>query len=89
MIEKGKVRVNAQRITKPGRAVRAGDVLTLALGREVRVVRILGLGERRGPASEAQALYEDVPMIRARAGTRFRAWPAMSRRRPIWGQALE
>ena len=61
MIEQGKVRVNAQRITKPGRAVRAGDVLTLTLGREVRVVRILGLGERRGPASEAQALYEDVP----------------------------
>ena len=61
MVEKGKLRVNAQKITKPGRAVRAGDVLTLTLPREVRVVRVLALGTRRGPAPEAQALYEDVP----------------------------
>ena len=35
-------------------------VLTFALGPRVRVVRIVALGERRGPATEAQALYEEI-----------------------------
>lgn len=61
LVERGRVRVNAVRVTKPGRAIRVGDVLTLTLGREVRVVRMLSQGKRRGPASEAQTLYEDVP----------------------------
>lgn len=40
--------------------VSRGDVLTFAQARQVRVVRVLSLGERRGPAAEAQLLYEDV-----------------------------
>ena len=56
----GKIRVGGERTDKPHRGVGAGDVLTFPQGREIRVVRVLGLGERRGPASEAQALYEDV-----------------------------
>ena len=40
--------------------MRPGDVLTFSYGQSVRVVRVLALGTRRGPAREAQALYEDV-----------------------------
>jgi ribosome-associated heat shock protein Hsp15 len=54
------VRVNAQRVSKPATAVGAGDVLTFAQGPRIRVVRIAALGLRRGPAPEAQTLYEDL-----------------------------
>ena len=62
------VRINGQRTGKPAAQVRAGDVLTFALGAGVRVVRVQALGVRRGPAPEAQALYEDLapPEPRAR-----------------------
>jgi len=57
---KGRIRLNGHRVEKPGVRVKPGDVMTLVAGREVLVVRILGLGIRRGPASEAQLLYEIV-----------------------------
>lgn len=56
----GHVRVNGTRARKPAQAVGPEDVLTFAKGREVRVVRILAMGTRRGPAPEAQTLYEDL-----------------------------
>lgn len=54
----GRVRLNGARIEKPGRAVRPGDVLTLGKGADVVAVRVLRLAERRGPALQAQMLYE-------------------------------
>lgn len=60
------VRVNGQRASKPAAAVRPGDVLTFVLGRHVRVIRVLALGVRRGPAPEAQALYADLDPPAAR-----------------------
>ncbi len=45
------------RLDKPGRTVRPGDGLVFALGGRLTAVRIEDLGERRGPASEARALY--------------------------------
>ncbi|MEM9441076.1 MAG: RNA-binding S4 domain-containing protein [Pseudomonadota bacterium] len=57
---KGRVRINRMLVTKPHYRVRPGDVLTFAQGHEIRVVRILALGERRGPAPEARTLYEDL-----------------------------
>ncbi len=54
------MRVNGIRVTRPGREVAAGDVLTLPQGGRIRVVRILALGLRRGPAGEAQTLYTDL-----------------------------
>jgi ribosome-associated heat shock protein Hsp15 len=59
----GKVRLNGNRVEKPGHVVKPGDVLTLAVpfggrGAEVMAVRVLALAERRGPASEARNLYE-------------------------------
>ena len=56
----GRVRVNGQRVEKPGQGIKCGDVLTLPRGREVLVIRVIGFGQRRGPASEAAALYEIV-----------------------------
>ncbi len=60
MAAAGRIRVNGAATEKAHYAVRPGDVLTLPQGGQVRVVRILALAERRGPAAEAQALYEDV-----------------------------
>ncbi|MGX9354846.1 RNA-binding S4 domain-containing protein [Roseobacteraceae bacterium S113] len=54
------VRVNGTRTSKPSRALIVGDVLTFTAGERVRVVKLLALGTRRGPAPEAQALYEDL-----------------------------
>ena len=60
IVGEGKVRVNGTPVSKPARAVAPGDVLTFAKGRDVRVIRITGLPTRRGPAPEAQALYDDL-----------------------------
>ncbi len=56
----GFVRVNGARIEAPGRMVRAGDVITIALDRGVRVVKVIGFVERRGPACSAVGLYQDL-----------------------------
>ena len=55
----GHVRVNRDKVVSASRLVREGDVLTLALGRGVRVIRVRGIAERRGSFDEAQLLYED------------------------------
>jgi ribosome-associated heat shock protein Hsp15 len=54
----GRVRLNGVRIEKPGHAVKPGDVVTLGRGGQVMAVRIVALAERRGPATEAQLLYQ-------------------------------
>lgn len=56
----GKVRIAGQPAVKPARAVGAGDVLTFQQANDIRIVKILACGTRRGPAPEAQALYEDM-----------------------------
>jgi ribosome-associated heat shock protein Hsp15 len=61
VVARGRIRLNGARIDKPARTVRPGDILTLALGGQVRVVRVLALAERRGGAGEAPALYEIAP----------------------------
>ncbi len=69
MVSGGKVRVNQVRCTKPSTAIRAEDVITAMVGRDVRVLRVLAPGSRRGPASEAITLYEDlVPIERKTSG---------------------
>lgn len=59
-VSEGHVRINGARAGKPAQTVTPGDVLTFPQGRLIRVVRILALGTRRGPAPEAQALYDDL-----------------------------
>jgi ribosome-associated heat shock protein Hsp15 len=56
----GKVRIAGAPVWKAHHAVRPGDVLTFPLGPDIRTVRILALGHRRGPAVEARSLYEDL-----------------------------
>jgi len=56
----GKLRLNGQLIAKAHQQVKVGDVLTFPLGPHIRVIKVLSPGTRRGPAPEAQALYEDL-----------------------------
>ncbi len=60
MVAETGVRVNGTRAARPAASVRPGDVLTFAAGGRIRVVKILDIGERRGPAPEARALYDDL-----------------------------
>lgn len=60
LVEAGHVRINGVRETSPGHAVKAGDVLTIGLDRSVRVLKIRGFSERRGDASSARVLYDDL-----------------------------
>ena len=55
-----KVRINGQVAAKASTTVKVDDVLTFPRGQYIRVIRILDLGRRRGPAPEAQVLYEDL-----------------------------
>jgi ribosome-associated heat shock protein Hsp15 len=56
----GRVRLNGERIDAASRVVKAGDVVTVALDRTVRVMRVTGFAERRGPADQTRGLYEDM-----------------------------
>ena len=60
LVEAGHVRVNGVREKAPGHAVKAGDVVTVALDRSVRVLKVVGFSERRGDASAARVLYDDL-----------------------------
>ena len=56
----GHVRLNGGRVDGASRAVKPGDVVTVALDRTVRVMRVTGFAERRGSAEAARVLYEDI-----------------------------
>ena len=55
-----RIRLNGVVVDKAHQKVAPGDVLTFPLGARIRIVRVVALGHRRGPAPEAQALYEDL-----------------------------
>lgn len=56
--EKGRIRLNGNRVEKAGRELRPGDILTLPARGSVIAIRVLSGAARRGPAPEAQTLYE-------------------------------
>src|SRR6266536_3007879 len=56
----GHVRINRDRTDSASQPVKIGDVLTIALPGGVRVLKLVATGERRGPATEARLLYEDL-----------------------------
>jgi ribosome-associated heat shock protein Hsp15 len=60
LIEQGHVRLNKVRVLKPGHAVKAGDVLTLAVGARIRVLKVKDVASRRGPYAEAVKLYDEL-----------------------------
>ncbi|MEL7300218.1 MAG: RNA-binding S4 domain-containing protein [Pseudomonadota bacterium] len=66
VVSEGKVRVNSTPISKPSRAIAPGDVLTFQQQRDVRVIELVAVGTRRGPAPEAQQLYKDLAPPEAR-----------------------
>jgi ribosome-associated heat shock protein Hsp15 len=57
LIEAGSIRVNRQRVVKASTSIKCGDVLTASVHGRIRIIEILSLAVRRGPASEAQSLY--------------------------------
>lgn len=60
LVEAGHVRINGVREKSPGHAVKPGDVLTIGLDHSVRVLKVVGFSERRGDASAARVLYDDL-----------------------------
>ena len=64
----GRVRIDREVVTKAHAAIRVGQVLTFPQARDIRVVRVTALGERRGPASEARNLYDDLAPPEAQSG---------------------
>jgi ribosome-associated heat shock protein Hsp15 len=62
LVSAGHVRVNGARVEAPGRPVRAGDMVTVALDRRVRVLKVLDFAPRRGSAELAGGLFEEQPI---------------------------
>ncbi len=60
LVAQGSIRINRQPTEKAHARLRIGDVLTVPVHGTVRVVRVAALAERRGPAVEARALYEEI-----------------------------
>ena len=63
----GRVHMDGQRV-KPAKEVRVGDRLEITIGEAIFAVEVLGLADKRGPASQAQGLYEESEESRARRG---------------------
>ena len=60
LIDTGHVRIDGRRVVKPSEAVRVGSTIALPLHERVRVLRVLALPVRRGPAAEARTCYEEL-----------------------------
>ncbi len=73
LIEDGSIRINRQRVVKASACVKCGDVLTASLHGQIRLLQVLSLGVRRGPANEAQALYSELPLSGVQASAREEA----------------
>ena len=65
-----KLRINRRVVEKASASVKVGDIVTFPQGNQIRAVQILEIGVRRGPASEAQLLYENLtPPLAASRGS--------------------
>jgi ribosome-associated heat shock protein Hsp15 len=60
LLESGHVRIDGKRVEKPSEGVRLGSIVALPLRDEVRILKVLALPVRRGPASEARTCYEEL-----------------------------
>ena len=60
LIDTGHVRIDGRRVEKTSETVKVGSVIALPLHDRVRVLKVLGLPERRGPATEARTHYEEL-----------------------------
>ena len=73
LVTEGHVRLNGERVSASSRPVKAGDVVTVALDRVVRILEVTGFAERRGDADAARLLCRDITPISSRTGDRGRA----------------
>jgi len=85
----GKIRIGGELVHKAHYLVRLGDVLTFPQGPHIRVVRVLQLGVRRGPATEARTLYEDLAPPPAREPVPFQREPGAGRPTKVDRRALD
>jgi ribosome-associated heat shock protein Hsp15 len=69
IVAEGYVRIDGKRVEKPSEEVRQGSVIALPLHDQVRVLRVIALPQRRGPASEARLCYEELGIDEARPAT--------------------
>jgi ribosome-associated heat shock protein Hsp15 len=60
LVGTGHIRIDGKRVTKPSDEVRAGSIVALPLRGQTRIVRVVDLPTRRGPAAEARACYEEL-----------------------------
>ena len=60
LVEAGHVRINGERERSPGHAVKPDDVLTIGLDHSVRILKVVGFSDRRGDATAARLLYDDL-----------------------------
>lgn len=67
LCETGRIKLAGKAVTKANQMLRPGDVLTFPQGPHVRVIEVVALGTRRGPAVEAQTLYADLAPPQPRA----------------------
>ena len=69
IVEEGYVRIDGRRVGKPSEEVRVGSVVALPLRGRVRILKVLSLPARRGPAAEARLCYEELGIDEAKAAT--------------------
>ena len=60
LIDTGHLRINGRRVEKPSDTLRVGSIVALPLRGQVRVLKVLALPTRRGPAAEARTCYEEL-----------------------------
>jgi ribosome-associated heat shock protein Hsp15 len=82
----GHVRLNGVRVDAPAKAVKAGDVVTIALDARVRVLKVTGFAARRGAAAAGRALYDDLAPPAAADPSGRPAPPAVAAREPGSGR---
>jgi len=85
----GKIRIGGELVHKAHYLVRLGDVLTFPQGLHIRVVRVVELGLRRGPATEARTLYEDLAPPVPREPTALQREPGAGRPTKAERRALD
>ena len=69
IIDEGHVRIDGKRVEKSSEEVRVGSVIAMPLHGSVRILRVLSLPERRGPAPEARLCYEELGIDEAKPAT--------------------
>ncbi len=72
LIKNGKVRLNSNKMASPSRVLSVDDVLTITLARQIKIIKIKTMATRRGPAAEAQLMYQDLTPAPVKRNTKPR-----------------